>query len=104
MLHPCCILATALGRRCSNMFRTGDTVSVRKRVLNSPDGEVGEAWIVDYRDQQGVRHIKTFARKRDADAHHAKVAVEVRSGMHTAESQSLTVTEAAWQWIESGEA
>ena len=52
----------------------------------------------------GARHIKTFTRKRDADAYHANVAVDVRAGTHTAESQSPTVTEAGWLWIESGEA
>ena len=36
-------------------------------------GEPKEAWVVDYVDQHGDRHIKTFAKKRDADAHHAIV-------------------------------
>jgi len=79
-------------------------VSVRKRTWKRPDGEVKEAWIVDYRDQYGARHLKTFARKRDADAWHASVTVDVRAGTHTADSQSLTVTEAGWRWIASGEA
>ena len=69
-------------------------MSVRKRSWTGGDGETKEAWVVDYRDQQGARHIKTFARKRDADAYHASVAVDVRAGTHTAESKSLTVTEA----------
>ena len=51
-----------------------------------------------------TRHIKTFARKRDADAYHANVAVDVRAGIHTADSKSLTITEAGRRWIESGEA
>ena len=50
-------------------------MSVRRRQWISPSGESKEAWIVDYRDQHGSRHIKTFAKKRDADTHHALVAV-----------------------------
>jgi integrase len=76
-------------------------VSVRKRSWIAPDGERKEAWVVDYRDQHGDRHIKTFARKKDADAYHAKVAVDVRAGVHTPDSQSVTIAEAASLWLES---
>jgi integrase len=79
-------------------------VSVRRRTWKSPDGEIREAWIVDYVDQAGDRHIKTFAKKRDADAHHAVVGVAVRSGTHTADSKSVTVAKAAELWLESCEA
>jgi len=78
-------------------------VSVRKRSWET-NGERKEAWIVDYVDQHGDRHIKTFARKRDADAYHADVAVGVRAGIHTADSRSITIAEAGRRWIESGEA
>src|SRR5215510_10808824 len=63
-----------------------------------------EAWVVDYVDQHGDRHIKTFAKKRDADAHHAIVGVAVRAGTHTADSKSVTVGRAAELWLESREA
>jgi integrase len=76
-------------------------VSVRKRSWIAPNGERKEAWVVDYRDQHGDRHIKTFARKKDADAYHAKVAVDVRAGVHTPDSQSVTIAEAASLWLES---
>jgi integrase len=76
-------------------------VSVRKRVWTSPNGERKEAWIVDYRDQHGERHLKTFARKKDADAHHADVAVSVRAGTHTAESRSITVADAGELWLKA---
>ena len=49
-------------------------MSVRKRTWKSPNGETKEAWVVDYVDQHGERHLKTFARKRDADAQHAVVS------------------------------
>src|SRR5262245_64191025 len=76
-------------------------MSVRRRQWISPSGETKEAWIVDYRDQHGTRHIKTFEKKRDADAHHAIVGVAVRAGVHTADSKSITVTKAGELWLES---
>jgi integrase len=79
-------------------------MSVRKRKWVTRSGEVKENWIVDYFDQEGDRHIVTFARKRDADEHHAKVRVDVRAGMHTAPAKSLTVAEAAESWIKRVEA
>ena len=79
-------------------------MSVRKRIWKSPSGEPREAWVVDYVDQHGDRHIKTFAKKRDADAHHALVGVAVRTGTHTADSKSVTVIKAVELWLESCEA
>jgi hypothetical protein len=79
-------------------------MSVRKRSWKTNQGEMRESWVVDYVDQLGQRHLKTFARKRDADTHHAKVAVEVRAGIHTADSQSITVAEAGKLWLTSREA
>jgi integrase len=63
------------------------------------EGERKEAWIVDYVDQHGERHIETFAKKKDADAYHATVKVDVRKGVHTAASKSITVTQAAENWL-----
>jgi integrase len=76
-------------------------VAIRKRKWAAPNGEQKEAWVVDYRDQHGGRHIKTFARKKDADAHHAQVNVDVRAGTHTADRRSLTIAEAGRLWIET---
>jgi integrase len=70
-------------------------MSVRKRKW----GEGKEAWIVDYTDQNGERHIRTFDRKKDADEYHATVKVDVRQGVHTAPSKSISVAEAADDWI-----
>jgi len=75
-------------------------MSVRKREWTSPNGETAQAWIVDYKAQDGKRHLKTFQRKKDADAYHARVTVDVAAGVHTAESGSLTVAEAARQWLD----
>ena len=65
-------------------------MSVRKRTWMS-NGAQREAWIVEYRGTDGRTHIKTFAKKRDADAYHAGVGVDVRSGLHVADSQSPTL-------------
>jgi integrase len=79
-------------------------MSVRKRTWKSPSGEMREAWVVDYVDQRGERHLKTFAKKRDADAHHAIVGAAVRAGAHTADSKSATVAQAAELWLASCDA
>jgi integrase len=77
-------------------------MSVRRRSWTSPAGEQKEAWVVDYRDQHGHRHIKTFDRKKDADAYHDTVRVDVRAGTHTAPSRSITIAEAGKLWIKTG--
>ena len=54
-------------------------------------------------DGQGDRHIRTFDRKKDADAYRGQVTVDVGLGVHTAPSKSLTVREAGDLWLETGE-
>src|SRR3954452_9810881 len=78
-------------------------MSVRKRTWKTSKGEPKEAWIVDYTDQDGERHIQTFERKREADEYHATVRVDVRQGVHTAQNKSITVAEAGEDWIASVE-
>jgi integrase len=77
----------------------GAAMSVRKRRWITSKGETKEAWIVDYVDQIGVRHIETFERKKDADEYQATVRVDVRKGTHLAPSKSPTVAEAADTWL-----
>jgi integrase len=79
-------------------------MSVRRRKWITASGEEKEAWVVDYADQSGDRHIQTFERKKDADDYHAKVRVDVRKGMHVAPSRSVSVAEASEVWIKSVEA
>jgi integrase len=79
-------------------------MSVRKRSWTTDRGESRSAWVVDYTDQLGHRHLKTFAKKRDADAYHGKVTVDVGAGIHTADSRSITVAEAGRLWLVSREA
>jgi integrase len=76
--------------------------SVRKRTWKS-GGETKTAWVADYFDQSGKRHIKTFDRKKDADAWLVDARGEVKRGVHTPESTSITIDEAAELWIETSE-
>jgi hypothetical protein len=73
----------------------GDAMSVRKRKWTTRAGEEKEVWVCDYVAQDGTRHLKTFVRKKDADAYHSQVNVDVASGVHTPASRSITVAEAA---------
>ena len=79
-------------------------MSVRKRKWKTRLGEDREAWVVDYVDRQGERHIETFATKKEATARHADVAVNVKSGTHVAANKSTTVAQACENWIKDGEA
>lgn len=79
-------------------------MSVRKRAWKNAKDETQEVWVVDYVDQHRKRHIKTFTKKKAADAYHATVAIEIREGRHTADSASITVAEAGKHWLKTGEA
>jgi integrase len=75
-------------------------MALRKRVL--PSGN--HVWLAEYRDGQGKRRFKQFARKKDADEFLLTARGEVRKGTHTPSSQSITIREAADLWIEKAEA
>jgi hypothetical protein len=81
----------ALRRENNPPKRDGESrqMSVRKRTWITAKGEAREAWIVDYADVSGRRHIKSFIRKKDADAYEAKVRIDIRAGVHIAPSQSF---------------
>ncbi|MDK1377122.1 MULTISPECIES: site-specific integrase [unclassified Sinorhizobium] len=79
-------------------------MSVRKRTWTTPKGEEKSSWVVDYFDMAGKRRLKTFKLKKQADAFAATAAVEVREGVHVAESASATVQEAGKLWIASARA
>ena len=78
-------------------------MSVRKRQWLTAKGEQKEAWIVSYADADGDRHIETFARKKDADARHAEVKIDIKAGVHVAPSKTPTVKEAGLDWIKPAE-
>lgn len=79
-------------------------MSVRKREWTTPKGEKKFAWVVDYTDTQGKRRLKTFKLKKQADQFSATATVEVREGVHVADSASATVKQAGRFWIASAEA
>lgn len=71
--------------------------TVRKRTWTS-GGNVKSAWVADYFDQTGKRHIKTFARQTDAKSWLGDAMGQVKEGTHTPEARSITVKEAAEVW------
>jgi len=76
--------------------------SVRKRTWQS-GGETKSAWVVDYFDQQGVRRLKTFAKKKEAEEWRTTALFEVKQGTHTADSASITVGDAGERWLRNAE-
>jgi integrase len=79
-----------------------NVMSVRKRKWTTAKGEAKSAWVTDYVDGGGRRRLRTFAKKKDADAFAATATVEIREGVHVAESATVTVTEAGELWMTSG--
>jgi integrase len=82
-------------------------MSIRKRTWKTESGEERSAYVVTYPisdlDSRGKRKrvIKTFDRKRDADAFHAQVHVDLSKGVHVPASKSVTVKAAGDNWIDS---
>jgi integrase len=80
-------------------------MSVRKRIWKTSKGVEKEAWVVDYvdRSEGGKRRLKSFGKKKDAANFAATARMEVQAGTHTADSQSVTISEAGRLWITTGE-
>jgi len=82
-------------------------MSVRKRTWQTDSGETRTAYLAQYSvpelDSRGkrTRHVKTFDRKKDAEAFQAQVRVDVSKGVHVPESKSKTISEAGANWIGS---
>lgn len=77
-------------------------MSVRKRKWISK-GADKEAWVVDYVDQKGQRRLRTFARKKEADAFHARTSIEIELGTHVASNDAATISDAARDWLKAAE-
>jgi integrase len=73
--------------------------TIRKRQWTSR-GTQHSAWVVDYFDQGGKRHLKTFETKKAAERWATEALHEVAQGIHTPGSASVTVAEAFERWIE----
>jgi integrase len=78
-------------------------MSIRKRSWTNGDGSRTEIWTATYTDQAGKRRARSFDRKRDAEAFHATVSVDLRRGIHIPDSQSILVAEAARIWLDACE-
>jgi integrase len=76
--------------------------NVRKRTWTNREGEQS-AWVADYTDRAGQRHIKTFPTQKTAKAWLAETQHELKQGIHTPASASITVTKAGEEWIAQAE-
>jgi integrase len=79
-------------------------VSIRKRTWTTGKGVEKTAWVVDYVDANGVRRLKTYVKKKDADAFAATAKVEIKEGVHVADSDSATIEAAGKLWLASASA
>jgi integrase len=77
--------------------------SIRKRTWKSK-GVEQTAWVVDYFDQAGARHLKTFKTKGAATDWMTTALHEVKQGTHTAASASIAVAECWRRWIDQCDA
>lgn len=73
-------------------------MTVRERTWTS-NGAEKSAWIADYVDQHGKRHIKTFRTKKEAEAYDSKTHVEVLGRIHVPDANTATVAEAGKLWL-----
>jgi integrase len=77
-------------------------MAIRKRIWRTPEtDELREAWVVEFTDRTGKRRLKTFERKREAEAYEALVRVDVARGVHT--HSRMTVAQAGQQWLADAE-
>jgi integrase len=74
--------------------------TIRKRVWTTASGEARQSWQVDFTDQHGRRVHRQFQRKKDADAWLVQARGQVGQGTFNADSNSITVAEAAGLWLE----
>jgi hypothetical protein len=72
------------------------TMTIRKRTL--PSGQV--RWQYNYRDATGVRRARQFETLKAATDFETVTRSEIRSGVHVADSASITVEEAAKLWLQ----
>ncbi|WP_242217990.1 tyrosine-type recombinase/integrase [Shinella zoogloeoides] len=76
--------------------------TVRKREWTHK-GEVKTAWVVTYTDQEGKRRLKTFDKKKDAEAFRVQVEGEMARGIHVADNSSVKVGEAIDEYLRDAE-
>lgn len=69
--------------------------TIRKRIL--PSGKA--AWLASYIDGAGKRRFRQFPTKKEADVFLTQARSQVAVGVHTPDSVSPTVAEAAEMWL-----
>ena len=74
--------------------------SIRKRSWKAADGELKEAWQVDFIDQHGKRHQPQFARRSQADAWLVEARTQVKAGTYTPDATSARVADATNLWLD----
>ncbi|WP_376957727.1 site-specific integrase [Azospirillum sp. A26] len=72
------------------------SVSKRKWKHNQ---EEKEAWVVRYVDQSGKRRMKTFEKKKEADAYRFKIEREINDGIHTPDRCTLTMKDTVDEYL-----
>jgi len=77
--------------------------SVYKRTWTGRDGKERVRWVAAYKDQHGRRHNKGFRSRKEAKSFLVLVEGEGVRGVHTLESSSITVAEAAALWLKRAE-
>jgi integrase len=75
--------------------------TIKKRSWITSKGERREAWLLRYTDASGRRRAKQFPKKGDAEAYRIKSGWEIAQGVHTPDSASITVAEAADLWLDA---
>jgi integrase len=74
-------------------------MAIRQREWTTSKGKRKTAWIVDYFDAKGTRRLKTFKTRREADDWRSGAKVELRTGIHVADRDSIIVSDAGKLWI-----
>ena len=92
------------GVKIGNQSSGGAAMAIRKRTWQAADGTERTAWVVDYKDAAGKRRLKTFKRQKDAARYRDEIAPQLRAGIHTPDSISKTIAEAAAAWLAHCEA
>lgn len=72
--------------------------TVSKRITRYK-GEDRVTWVVRYTDISGVKRLKTFATKRDAEAGRRQIESGIETGAHVADRATVTFGEAIQAWL-----
>jgi integrase len=101
-VHVALMLQHAHIWRALHKTMAATMAKVRRRTWKTGD-TVKTAWIADYFDQAGKRHLKTFSTRKAADAWLVTARHEISQGVHTPASTGITVGEAGDLWIAQAE-